>query len=149
MKYIAKNLQEDEEIKKSAQFSLLFALPWLSFFIIFLIVGILLTVVAHSPLYAVLFSICGTFPFLVAILDIKKQELVVTNKRILGKRGIFGVKTIDILFNKVESVSVTAGPIGRLMGFYRIEISGSGTTKFIFIGVKNAEELKNTIVALS
>lgn len=149
MKYVSNNLQKDETIKTNAEISKLSAIPWLFFFAIFVFWGVIMLIALNSVLYLIIFSICGIVPFFVALLDIKNQELVVTNKRVLGKRGILGVKTIDILLDKIESVTVNAGFIGRIIGYYTIRISGSGTTKLAFIGIKNAEEIKNMIASIS
>ncbi len=156
MNYSANNLQNGESVLISAAFSKVGALPWLIFLIICIPSGIvivllynMLNMLAFGIVSCIMFIFIGFIPFIVAIIDIQKQELVVTNKRVLGKRGILHLHTLDLMINKIESVTISASFIGRMTGCYRITFSGSGTTKLTFYGVKNAEALKNAIASLS
>lgn len=156
MNYSANNLQNDERVLISAAFGKAGALTWLILPIICLPIGIviamlynMLDMLAFGIVSCIILIVINFIPFIIAIIDIQKQELVVTDKRVLGKRGILHLHTLDIMINKIESVTVSASFIGRMTGCYRITFSGSGTTKLTFYGVKNAEALKNAIASLS
>lgn len=156
MEYVTQNLQKDERIEATARFSKLAAIPWLIYFIVFLLICTVFgavfikTNIKGAGIALIIIGIVfGLLPYLMALWDISKTELVVTNKRVLGKRGIFSMKTVDILLNKVESTEVCAGFWGRITGFYSVSFRGSGLSSLKFVGVKNAEQLKNTIARLS
>lgn len=127
MGYAYQNLQKDEKIVARAQFSKLAALPSLFFIIEMVILGIFMKMLFKDYITLIICIIIGIIPLIVALLSISSRELVVTNKRVLGKNGIFGLNTIDILFSKVETVTVSAGLIGRIAGYYSLKFTGSGS----------------------
>jgi len=55
-------------------------------------------------------------------------EMAVTNKRVLIKQGIFGRRTLELLFQKVESITVEESMMGRVLGYGTVVIKGTGGT---------------------
>ncbi len=53
-------------------------------------------------------------------------ELVVTNRRIIFKTGLFRRHTMEMNLSKVESVDVDQSVIGRILGFGTVTIRGTG-----------------------
>jgi uncharacterized membrane protein YdbT with pleckstrin-like domain len=53
-------------------------------------------------------------------------EIIVTNRRIILKTGLIGRQTIEMNLDKVESVLVRQGVLGRLLDFGAITIRGVG-----------------------
>jgi uncharacterized membrane protein YdbT with pleckstrin-like domain len=53
-------------------------------------------------------------------------ELVVTNKRIVAKRGLIRRDTVEMLHKKVESIAVHQSILGRLLGYGTLAIHGTG-----------------------
>ena len=77
------------------------------------------------------------------ILDMLAMDLAITNKRVIGKVGLFSVDAIDFPIDKVDSISYKATFWGRIFKYYRVEINGSGNTKKVMNSVVNADELRN------
>lgn len=75
----------------------------------------------------------------------KSSELVITNKRIIGKRGFLGIHAIDLRLDKVDALNVSSSFIGRIFNYNKIVISVSGATSQSFNGIKNANQLKQII----
>ena len=67
----------------------------------------------------------GILPLLALIF----QELAITNKRLIGKGGVIGRHTVELNLNKVESVQVQQGPLGLLLNYGTIVVTGTGGTK--------------------
>ena len=53
-------------------------------------------------------------------------ELVVTDRRVILKRGIFSRQTIEMNRTKVESVDVDQTVMGRIMGYGTVIVRGTG-----------------------
>lgn len=88
------------------------------------------------------------------IISVLNTQLVITNKRVLGKVGVLSIKALDYPIEKVDHVSLSAGIFGNLFKYYDLYIKsvGDGTNSFggehsgiKFSGIKNATEFKNHI----
>ena len=88
--------------------------------------------------------------WLVAAL-IKRQtsEFVVTNKRVLMKVGVFTTRSIELLLNKVEAITVHQSLAGRLFGYGDIVLTGSGGTNEPFSSIQSPLALRNAVQAAS
>ena len=53
-------------------------------------------------------------------------EMAVTNKRVVIKTGIASRRTIEMLLAKVESIDVTEGMFGRVLGYGSVMVRGIG-----------------------
>ena len=88
-----------------------------------------------------------------ALLSIINMELVITNKRVLGKVGVLSIKALDYPIEKIDNVSLNAGLFGRIFNYYNLSVKTAGTSAvnpktgaaggINFIGVENAIEFKN------
>ena len=65
---------------------------------------------------------------LVTWLRCRGTEIVVTDKRVLYKRGIVSRRTLEMNISKIESVDVEQGPGGRLLNYGTVLIRGTGET---------------------
>src|SRR5215467_7903963 len=50
-----------------------------------------------------------------AYLNYRLSEFGVTTKRVILKTGVLRRRSMEILLNKIESISVDQGPLGRLL----------------------------------
>ncbi len=66
--------------------------------------------------------------FLRAWLYSYSTELAVTSKRIIAKFGFIRRSTVELRHDKVESLQVEQGIIGRIFDFGSIVVTGSGGT---------------------
>ena len=60
------------------------------------------------------------------------SEFVITNKRVIIKRGLIARKTFEMNLNKIETVNVDQSIWGRIFGFGTINIVGTGGTREVF-----------------
>ncbi len=56
-------------------------------------------------------------------------EFAVTNQRVIAKRGFIRRHTMEMLLQKVESVSVSQNILGRMLNFGTITVTGTGGTQ--------------------
>ena len=73
------------------------------------------------------------YPTLQSVTD----EFVVTNRRIIVKRGIISYQTREMNLTRVETVNVHRSILGRILGFGSITIIGSGGTRESFYNIRN------------
>ncbi len=59
----------------------------------------------------------------------RTTELVITNKRIISKSGIIQRSAMEVRLDKIESIKVDQGIMGRILNFGLITISGTGGDK--------------------
>lgn len=91
------------------------------------------------------FWVIAGFGFLRAFLIRKFTEFAVTDKRIIGKVGIIRRSSLELLLNKVESIGVSQGLMGRLFDYGTLVISGSGGTHQTIPFIAKPMKLKQTI----
>lgn len=82
---------------------------------------------------------------LYAYLKIRSTEMGVTSKRVIRKSGVIMRDTDEIRLNKVESVSVKQGFLGRIFGYGDVVISGSGGNDAVMKGVKDPLTFRNQV----
>jgi uncharacterized membrane protein YdbT with pleckstrin-like domain len=82
---------------------------------------------------------------------IKRQtsEFVVTNKRVLMKVGVFTTRSIELLLNKIEAITVHQSLTGRLLGYGDIVLTGSGGTREPFSTIQSPLAFRNAVQAAS
>jgi len=64
-------------------------------------------------------------------------ELAITNKRVIAKFGLISRSTVEINIQKIESIQVNQGIIGRIFNFGSIVISGAGNPQAPIPGISN------------
>ena len=71
----------------------------------------------------------------IAYIRIKSTEIAVTTKRLIVKHGFIRRSTIEININKVESIQVDQGMMGRMLNYGTLVISGTGTSHAPITGI--------------
>jgi uncharacterized membrane protein YdbT with pleckstrin-like domain len=79
----------------------------------------------------------GLVFWLVAFIRYKTTELAVTNKRIIAKFGFISRQTIELNINKVESIQVNQGILGRVFNFGSLIVSGAGNPQAPIPGISD------------
>lgn len=129
MAYVEKNLGKNEAIVKKADKNGLFLLgAWIK--------GILLFWLLFIP----------TIKAIAATICFKNVELAITNKRIIGKVGVFNTKTLDAPLNKIQNVSENQKFFGKLFNYSTIAIN-TAAGEFCFDCIKSGAQFKNMILA--
>lgn len=73
------------------------------------------------------------------------SEFAVTNKRVIIKVGLIRRASLELLLKKVESIAVFQSILGRIFGFGRLVVKGTGGTRNSFYGVKNPIEFRKQV----
>ena len=103
--------------------------------------------------YGSLCVVVGVGILIGTLLSIAHVKLILTNKRVIGTRGVFARNNIDVPLSKIDAVSVKRSFLGSLLGYQSIQVfspsiaamsrKGKGST---FGYAKNADEFKNAVV---
>jgi uncharacterized membrane protein YdbT with pleckstrin-like domain len=116
--YIEENLARDEQIIIKAQ------VTWLSQFWYLLFGGIFVLLALPSKNF--IFFLVGAIFIGVAVIHVITTELALTNRRIIAKSGLIRRNTIELKVNRVESLGVDQGVLGRILNFGSIVVKGVG-----------------------
>lgn len=132
MTYADRILQPDERIRHQARLHWIMMLPGSLLTAASVAVGFtgLLSLkgaagMALLALSTVLFLVGGA-RLLAAWLTRLSTEIIVTNRRIVLKTGLFSRRTKEMNLDKVESVQVDQSLIGRMLDFGTLVIRGVG-----------------------
>ena len=98
-------------------------------------------------LLAVLAFALALVLLVVTWLRCRGTEIVVTDKRVLYKRGIVSRRTLEMNISKIESVDVEQGLGGRLLNYGTVLIHGTGETLEPLRQVVAPLALRNVIAA--
>ena len=60
------------------------------------------------------------------------SEFAITDKRIIIKIGLIARRTLEMNLNKIETVNVDQSILGRILGFGKITVIGTGGTREVF-----------------
>jgi uncharacterized membrane protein YdbT with pleckstrin-like domain len=84
-----------------------------------------------------LIPLFGAGLVLLAVLFIryKSTELAVTTRRVIVKHGFIRRSTVEINLNKVESIQVDQGLLGRMLDFGTLVIAGTGASHAPLAGI--------------
>ena len=110
-----------------------------------------------------LLLISALFRLALVQLDFEKRWYLVTDRSLRIREGVLSVREITFTFANIQNLSVTQGPIQRLLGIadLKVETAGGGSSTgknpqtgvqqnlhtAYFRGIDNAEELKQLIAA--
>ncbi len=100
--------------------------------------------------WKIFITLSGLFTlFIYPWVKLKTNEFVITNKRIVIKRGLISRNTFEMNLNKVETVNVDQSIWGRLFGFGSITIIGTGGTREVFSSIRKPLEFRRRFQEIS
>mgnify|MGYP001626167034 FL=1 len=73
-------------------------------------------------------------------------ELAITNKRVIAKFGLISRSTIEINLQKIESIQVNQGILGRIFNFGSIVVSGAGNPQAPIPGISSPLQFRREFV---
>jgi uncharacterized membrane protein YdbT with pleckstrin-like domain len=91
--------------------------------------------IIFNPFYLIIF----------AILKIWSTEMALTNRRIIYKSGFISRNTTEFPIQKIESINVRQGILGRIFGIGEIIISGTGSNVSHFKSISSPLQFKQAI----
>jgi len=131
MSYVAKVLQPGESIVHATGLHWLLYLPAIGLAIVAAALAILSTQLGSqatlaAQIGAAAFAVLAFVAWLRALIWRRTTELVVTDRRVIYKRGLVRRHTIEMNLSKVESVDVDQSIPGRLLNYGTLTIRGTG-----------------------
>ena len=95
--------------------------------------------------FGIILSIVYT---LYSLLELQTLEMLITNRRVICRRGIFQFQTKELNLSRIESINVEQSILGRAFNYATIIFSGVGTAKVEFEGVENPWIVKSRIESI-
>jgi uncharacterized membrane protein YdbT with pleckstrin-like domain len=89
----------------------------------------------------------GLIFLVIAYVRYKSVELAVTTKRVIVKHGFVRRQTVEINLNRVESIQVEQGLLGRLFNFGTLIVSGTGTSHAPLTGIAEPMGFRKAFIA--
>lgn len=80
-----------------------------------------------------------------ATIEFKTTEYLVTDKRVLEKRGWISTHTDDMPLNKVENITVDYTFWGKIFNYGHVCVQGANHNNVDFYCIKNPEKIKKEI----
>jgi uncharacterized membrane protein YdbT with pleckstrin-like domain len=149
MSYLDKILQPDEQVLVIGKKHWIIYLPGISVLILAIIIEILGNFMPH---FAFILQIVALIVTLLAIVLLFREwfdqfntEIVVTNKRVVYKRGFISRFTREMNMEKIESVAVDQTLLGRILSYGTIDIRGTGAGIEQLRGIASPLALRNAI----
>ena len=130
-KFVKDSLLHDEKILCAAKWH------WINYIlpVLFIVAGIFFIIGSFADIddlwYLIILGILSGIIGYVGILEMKKYEFVLTNKRIFIKQGIILRWSYELRLEKLESIQVYQGIIGRLLNFGIVLVHGVGASRGI------------------
>ena len=88
--------------------------------------------------------------FIIPLIQQYTDEFVITNKRVIVKKGLIAIWTLEMNLQKIETVNVQQSIPGRIFGYGCLTLIGTGGTreKFKLIGKYFCKGSSSMIVRL-
>jgi membrane protein YdbS with pleckstrin-like domain len=102
-----------------------------------------------SPVIALVLLVVGVVIVLSAAIRRSTTELVLTNRRIITKRGLVARNTVEMNLNKVESLHVDQSLMGRLFNYGDVTVVGTGASLEPLRGISSPLELRKNLGAVA
>ena len=96
-------------------------------------------------LIAAVLTVIGVIIIMVALIRRGTTELVLTDRRIIAKRGFIARATVEMSLAKVESLHVNQGLIGRMLDFGDVTVVGTGSSLEPLRGICGPLELRRKL----
>jgi uncharacterized membrane protein YdbT with pleckstrin-like domain len=88
----------------------------------------------------------GLLFWIAAAIKYFTTELAITNKRVIAKFGLISRSTIEINLQKIESIQVNQGILGRIFNFGSIVVSGAGNPQAPIPGISSPIQFRREFV---
>ena len=92
-------------------------------------------------------SLQGFFSlFIIPLVQQYTDEFVITNKRVIVKKGLIAIWTLEMNLHKIETVNVEQSIPGRILGYGCLTIIGTGGTRESFPCIKKPIEFRKAFM---
>jgi uncharacterized membrane protein YdbT with pleckstrin-like domain len=97
------------------------------------------------PFFFGLFVFVTIVDFVGRFLMRANTQFTLTTRRLTMTTGTLRKRSLELLLNKIESISVNEPLFGRMFGYGTVIVGGTGGTKESFPLVPNPQELRNKV----
>lgn len=144
MSYIRNSIGANETVHYIAHFH------WIHYVLAYgaLIVSIILGILSYNPQFPALVlgaPIIGAYIFFAILIPIWTTEIGVTNQRIIYKKGFIGRDTNELQLRSIEEVRMQQDIPGRIFGYGKIEIYGTGEEQIILPALGDPLQLRKAL----
>ncbi len=126
MGYIEKSLASEEVIVAKARFHWLYHVFAYGVLVLSLALAAYIYSQGWRPWLAAGLAAVGIIVFLRVMVPIWTTEIGVTSGRVIFKRGFLARHTEETQLSAIEEIDIDQGLFGRLLGFGRITVQGTG-----------------------
>jgi uncharacterized membrane protein YdbT with pleckstrin-like domain len=84
--------------------------------------------------------------FIIPAIQHWTDEFVITNKRIIIKKGLIAIWTLEMSLPKIETVHVEQSIFGRILGYGCLTLIGTGGTKEKFHCIRKPIEFRKAFM---
>lgn len=91
------------------------------------------------------FALAGLITLVPMLITYLTSEFAVTNKRVVIKVGFVQRNSFEVLLNKVESILVEQGIVGRMLGYGTLVVIGTGGSREEFDYIANPLEFRRQV----
>jgi uncharacterized membrane protein YdbT with pleckstrin-like domain len=113
--------------------------------IVSVILGIVVISNSQQPVVALLPLLVGVAIFLMIMVPIWATEIGVTNQRIIYKTGLVSRATSELQLRSIEEVNMDQTVLGRLLGYGKLQIHGTGAEDIILPNLGDPLELRKAL----
>ena len=99
----------------------------------------------RGALIAAALTVIGVIIIMVALIRRGTTELVLTDRRIIAKRGFIARATVEMSLAKVESLHVNQSLMGRIFNYGDVTVVGTGASLEPLLGISSPLELRKRI----
>jgi len=132
LSYIQRSLGDGEQVVMLARFHWLYNLrAWLALIVPLLLLAAALVYADEMvreglAIFAVALVVVGIVAFFTMMIHKWTTEIGITSHRLVKKTGFISLKTAEVALPNIEGVRVTQGIWGRVFGYGRIRVEGTG-----------------------
>lgn len=137
-------LQPDEKLVRVAAISP--AIYWKG--IAVAIFGLILLILPIVHMLGVYFLFVALIILAYAYLMKTNLRLILTDKRVLIRRGIVTIDTVQMRLNRIESVELEWTPAGRILSYAIVVITGTGSRVTAIPFIADGQAFRNDLDAL-
>jgi uncharacterized membrane protein YdbT with pleckstrin-like domain len=150
MSYLDRILQPGEQVVSSGKKHWIIYAPGALIFILAVVIewlqGLGGSFAGLVQLVALLIALLAVLVLFRAWLDQWSTEIVVTNRRVIYKRGLISRFTREMNMEKIESVGVEQPLLGRLLNYGTVDVRGTGTGLEQLRAIADPLHLRNAII---
>jgi hypothetical protein len=144
--YIERSLDEGEQIIYRTGLHWVTLFPSALFCLVFMGIGALLALGSWKvglPIIAISILVPSW-----ALIVRNGTKMVITDRRIIIKKGLIGRQTVEISRSKLESVRVDQNLFGRVLDYGTIIVIGTGSTHEPFRKVRSPIEFRRQLTSV-